>query len=350
MGDVAAKRDSIGQVWGVTLRILYCPCHVVLEFDQIQLWHELGHEIVSLGSYINPAEPHDAKRPPLPKIPHDPELVRGVTGDAKEHLPRHLIEWADVIIIDHIPRWVVQNWPEIHSKMVVWRAIGQSTPDVENALRPYRDGLFVVRYSEREERIMGYIGCDALIPFHKDPDEFTGWTGEYGHVITVAQHMKARKEFCHYDVFEQATRKHPRKLYGPGNGDAPMWCGELNYEEMKWALRDHRAFFYTGTQPASYTLALIEAMMTGIPVVAAGPHWMDDLFRLGLYEIPDIIQNGVNGMWSDEIGPLRDGVSQLLTDDRLAREIGQAGRQTAIERYGKTKVKELWDDFFHDLS
>jgi hypothetical protein len=43
---------------------------------------------------------------------------------------------------------------------------------------------------------------------------------------------------------------------------------------MRATLRRARAYLYTGTQPASYTLGLIEAMMTGVPVVSIGPSWM----------------------------------------------------------------------------
>jgi hypothetical protein len=51
---------------------------------------------------------------------------------------------------------------------------------------------------------------------------------------------------------------------------------------MRDYLRRIRAYLYTGTQPASYTLGLIEAMMTGVPVVSIGPDhmtWQRDLFE-----------------------------------------------------------------------
>jgi glycosyltransferase involved in cell wall biosynthesis len=50
---------------------------------------------------------------------------------------------------------------------------------------------------------------------------------------------------------------------------------------MRAYLRKIRAYVYTGTQPASYTLGLIEAMMTGVPVVSIGPEsmWVPDLFE-----------------------------------------------------------------------
>jgi len=45
--------------------------------------------------------------------------------------------------------------------------------------------------------------------------------------------------------------------------------GKLEYHEMKREMRDNRLFFYGGTHPASYTLAFMEAMMTGMPIVSS---------------------------------------------------------------------------------
>jgi glycosyltransferase involved in cell wall biosynthesis len=71
---------------------------------------------------------------------------------------------------------------------------------------------------------------------------------------------------------------------GPGSEDIGG-PGALTYDEMRGWLRRARVYLYTGTQPASYTLGLIEAMMTGIPVVSIGPSWMD-VFPYG----PDLFE------------------------------------------------------------
>jgi glycosyltransferase involved in cell wall biosynthesis len=63
------------------------------------------------------------------------------------------------------------------------------------------------------------------------------------------------------------------------------------------------------------------------------------------YEIPDIIQNGVNGFVSDDINTLRGYVEFLLQNRDAAKRIGRMGRETAIELFGKENVKLAWSKF-----
>ena len=103
--------------------------------------------------------------------------------------------------------------------------------------------------------------------------------------------------------------------------------------------------------PASYTLNFIESWMTGIPVVAIGgefgnPPFLENQFT---YEIPFLIKNGVNGYCSDDLGKLTEYVKNLLEDHELAKKIGAAGREKAIELFGKEKIKKQWIKFFDSL-
>jgi hypothetical protein len=276
------------------MNVVYKPCHSILCFDQYKLWTELGHDVFSTGSYINPLTPHDNKRPPIPTGKYHPELASLVNGDK---LHPDIIDWADVIIVDHLPDWIGKNWPDIKHKRVVWRTIGQSVSSVESYMKPLRDmGVKIVRCSPYEQNIPDYIGHDAMIRFYKDPDEFYGYTGELRRVITVAQAIKSRGEFCHYNIWKEVTEGLPHLVYGAGNENLEQeWGGQLSYEELKMMLRYERVFFYTGTQPASYTLGFIEAMMTGIPIVSIGGKLANSIFRQNTYEVPSIIQNCING-------------------------------------------------------
>lgn len=333
------------------MKILYLPCHSILEFDEVKLLTELGHEVFSMGSYINPSVPHDLKRPPI-EGKYDDHLVSVATRYSKDNLHPDLIEPFDVIIVQHIPEWIINNWEIIKHKKVIWRTIGQSTSYIETQLAPYwRQGLRVVRYSPKEENIAFNIGTDAVIRFYKDPDEYKDWNGLKNETITVAQSMKRRGEFCHYDVFDEITTGFDRKLYGADNADSELWGGQLSYEELKAAYRDNRSFIYTGTQPASYTLSFIEAMMTGIPIVSVGEEIGNSVFRneMDSWEIPDIIQNAQNGYISNNIDDLRNNLAELRDNHELARKIGEAGRQTAIELFGKEKIKQQWKEFLDTL-
>ena len=62
----------------------------------------------------------------------------------------------------------------------------------------------------------------------------------------------------------EATRGLYARPAGPGS-ERLRGVGSLSHEDMLDYLRRCRVYLYTGTQPASYTLGLMEAMLTGIP-------------------------------------------------------------------------------------
>lgn len=339
------------------MKILYLSAHSILEYEEVKLFNELGHEVFSLGSYINPNTPHDPKRPSITSEANE-YLLNVALQSSKENLHEKLIEWADVIFIMHKPDWVTNNWDKIQGKKVIWRAIGQSTPLVESQLFiPRLQGLKIVRYSPEEKYIKDYVGEDAVIRFYKDPEEFCGYTGEKSAVLNITQSMKERGRFCGYEIFKEATEGFDRFLFGtPSKNpdftlmDDPLWKGELSYEALKEAYRKYRVYFYTGTYPASYTLNFIEAMMTGIPIVAIGRQLADQhFFDMNAYEVDKIIDNGVNGFVSDSIETLREDINYLLSNPDKAKEIGEKGRQTAIKLFGKSVICEQWEEFFKTL-
>lgn len=325
------------------MKLLYLSCHSILEHDELRLIEELGIDYFSLGSYINPQAPVDPIRPALK---HKPDEWLALHAPDRSNIPKEFIDRFDVIVVMHVPEWIEKNWENMKHKRVIWRTIGQSTTGIENRLYPMRkQGLEVVRYSKREALIKENIGCDMVIPFYKDESEFYGWTGASAEAITIAQNMKHRAEFCNYQAFLDIAHNMPVKLYGTSNeASGDIWKGFLSYDDMKRKLRDVRAFIYTGTQPACYTLALIEAMMTGTPVIAIGSKHANSLNIAGdMYEVPDIIQNGVNGFVSDDIQYLRKALDMLLKDHDLAKRISHYSRETAIRLWGKETVKSKWN-------
>lgn len=355
------------------MRILYLSCHSVLEYDELKLFSEMGHEIFSMGAYSNPNS-NDLPRPALPNIKYHTQLHSTYMQCSKENIHEELVNWADVIVmmhnsrvdvVDHPQPWLGStrvnskgatgdNWSKMKHKPVIWRSIGQSVASIEESLAPFRkDGLKIVRYSPRERHIPGYVGEDAVIRFYKDPEEFTNWSGEVRKVITFAQRMAhpTRRKYLHFDIFMQATDGFQRTLFGRDNSDAMnVWGGEVTYESMKEELRRNAVYFYTGTSPASYTLSFIEAMMTGIPIVSVGPKIANAEFPgHETFEISDIIKNGVNGFWSDNIAELRDDIDRLLNDANLSRQISEEGRKTAIELFGKENIRRQWADFLNRL-
>ncbi len=341
------------------MRILLCLSHSIEEHDQLDLLHSLGYEVASIGGYIDPAHPHDPKRPPLPRVPCYQDVKEAVDaigsdnnlGHAQTRIPDRILEWLGddgAIIYHHYLERLYGQWGHIRDwlagssgRRVIWRTVGQSVEHNEQLAVPYRaDGLEIVRYSPKERILPGFAGEDALIRFWKDPDEWSGWVGDTLAVTNITQQLRARDPFTNYRFWEQATQGLPVHPAGPGS-EQIGGVGELDYDAMRLHLREMRCYLYTGTQPASYTLGLIEAMMTGIPVVSIGPTWMD-VFSYGpdLFEGLELAQYG-----GDDPDEVRAALEELLNDRECALEVSRQQRARAIEVFGRDVAEKAWLDF-----
>lgn len=340
------------------MQILYLSCHSVLEYDEIKLLTELGHDVFSYqGAYMDPKGHYSLPRPSIEGMTFHEDLAKMALMYPKTALPDEMIKWADIVIIMHTPEWISCNFKKFreHGKPVIWRSIGQSTPRVEQIVRFYQaEGLKVIRYSPKEEGIRNYAGSDALIRFYKDPEEFCDWNGGSKEVINFTQSLKGRRTFCHHDQIVDMVSSFDGKVYGTGNDDlGSINGGELPFDMMKKKMRDARVFVYGGTWPASYTLAFMEAWMIGIPVVAIGKELAENIEGVEgqpFYEVHEMIDDGVNGFISDDVNYLKEKIDLLLKDEVLAREIGQKGREKAIKIFGKKQIKEQWNAFLNKFN
>lgn len=332
------------------MKIFYLSCHAILEYDEIKLFHELGYDVFSAGAYSNPAGHPSLPRPGLPELTHYPELERAAstiraTGGV---IPQEIIDWADTIIFMHEPEILEKNWEKLKTKRVVFRSIGQCVGHQETLLAKMKlEGLQIVRYSPRESVIPNYAGTDAMIRFYKDPEEYKDWNGNDAVVINVTQSLKQRAQNCFYQEIMDSVKDIPHKIYGLSNEDlGEDWGGELTPEGLRDVLRNSRAYIYGGTSPASYTLAFIEAMMTGIPIVALGREFLNNRFiHFDYSEIPEIIEQRMTGYVCNNIEHVRACLESLVADHKLAYEISKRARAKAIELFGKEKIGQEWKEF-----
>jgi hypothetical protein len=343
------------------MNILLLTAHSIAAYDDMRMFHDLGYRVFNLEGYIDPAHPHVDMRPALPQVPSYPELIAAVDGlgtadnltAAKERIPDRVLDWADVIVVHHYPeRWIVPQWDRIRGKRVIWRTCGQSDPRLEALMAPlHAQGLQIVRYSPREqpafERAGAFAGQDALVRFGKYPADWYGWTGTDAVVGNVTQDMRGRGEACGLSFYLAATDGLAAMPAGPQSELLPGGIGTLGYGLMRRYLRDIRAYLYTGTVPASYTLGLIEAMMTGVPVLSIAKYpddWIGDLF-----EGPDILRSGGGYIDPEDA---RTELAYLLSGRDMdgARRHGAALRELAIKTFGIETIGAQWADFLGSAS
>ncbi len=318
----------------------------------VWLFHSLGYEVASIGSYIDPAHPHDPKRPALPKVPCVQEVKDAVDsigsddnlGAAQSFLPEGVLTWlgSDGIVLYHhqlercFGQWAhLKDW----GGRVIWRTVGQSVESNERRAAEFReDGLEIVRYSPKERNIPWYAGEDALIRFYKREDLYCGWTGEERAVVNITQNLFDRGAYCNPQWFiDVATRLEgvPVWLAGPGS-EKHGGEGTVTEEYMRNILQRGRIYLYTGTQPASYTLGLLEALITGIPVISIGPSHMQ-IFPYG----PELFEgHELATLFYEEpiaavaaIDTLIDCDLQLISDHQ---------REKAIALFGVEKARAAW--------
>lgn len=331
------------------MNIHYISCHSVLEYDEVKLLTELGHNVFSNGAYLEPTGHISLPRPGIDGAKKWDDLVKIAIDNPKTNLPKELIDPFDYIIVMHTPDVITNNWENIKHKKVIWRTIGQSTPGVERKLNKARsEGLRIVRYSPKETNIENYIGEDTLIRFYKDPDVFNGWVGNSDQVVNFTQSLKGRGTFVHHEEIMGSIIGYNSKIYGTGNDDLGQFNGgEVSFNKMIDILRQARVFVYGGTWPASYTLSFIEALMIGVPIVAIGRRLahIGNYEPIDFYEVDEIIKSGENGFIGESIQEIRHYIELLLNNYDLAKKISANGRETAIKLFGKKQIADQWREF-----
>ena len=331
------------------MKIHYISCHSILEYDEVQLLTDLGHDVFSNGAYIDPRGHITLPRPGITGAVYHEDYAKLSTESAKTNLPPELIEPFDVIIVMHYPDVIANNWHKIKHKRVIWRTIGQSTESVEAMLAPMRaEGLQVIRYSPRERLLCNYIGEDVLIRFCKDEDEYSGWVGTGG-VITFAQSLRGRADHCHYREIMRVIEHFNGTVYGPGNDDlGPVNGGSLSYEAQLRKYKESKVMIYGGTAPASYTLSFIEALMVGLPMVVLSSRLANIIYSFDFYEVAEIMLK-VGDLVGDSDAEMFEKTNMLLNDINFAKDISAKQRALAIDMFGKKKIIKQWEDFLGSL-
>lgn len=338
--------------------ILLALSHSIEEYDQLRLLTSIGHNVASIGGYIDPRHPHDPKRPALDidVVPEIKEAVDGLgthdnLGEAQANLPAAILDWADVIVYHHFLDRLFGQWGQIRQWLkadsahrVIWRTVGQSVENNERTAQTFHaDGLEIVRYSPKERNIPGFAGENALIRFYKDPAEWGGWTGEQEVVLNISQHDRephGRDVWLNWGFWEEATKGLPTVIAGP-NSELIGGLGTLSLDDMKAQLRSARCYLYTGTQPASYTLGLIEAGMTGVPVVSIDRDHMT-VFPYG----PDLFEGGEIALFSYyDPDDAKHRLESLLQDPDYALAVSGGQRVDFVDLFGMDTIASQWREF-----
>ena len=163
------------------------------------------------------------------------------------------------------------------------------------------------------------------------------YSGELQRGITAVNNLYRRGRRTGPDVFDRARAEVPLDLAGMGSEDVGG-LGDIPLEQLLFLEGGYR-FFFNPIRYTSLGLAVVEAMMLGMPVAA-----------LGTTEMSAAVENGVSGVVDTDIGRVIDGMRELLRDPGLAKRMGAQARARARERFGIDRFVREWKDTFEDVT
>jgi glycosyltransferase involved in cell wall biosynthesis len=163
--------------------------------------------------------------------------------------------------------------------------------------------------------------------------EGVSYRGDLERGIVVINNLASRGRRLGGDVFERARIQVPLDLVGMGAQELGG-IGEVQHAELPAFVSRYR-FFYNPIRYTSLGLAVIEAMMTGMPIVA-----------LATTEMSTVIDDGVSGCIDTDERKLVESMRMLLAEPELARKLGEAARRRARERFNILRFADDWDKAF----
>ena len=157
------------------------------------------------------------------------------------------------------------------------------------------------------------------------------YSGELDRGIVVVNHLARRGRRLGADVFEQARAEVPLDLVGMA-AEESGGLGEIPHDQLPEFVARYR-FFFNPIRYTSLGLAVLEAMMLGVPIVG-----------LATTEMARAIENGVSGYVDTDLNALTERMRALLADPAEARRLGEGARRVARERFAIERFARDWDD------
>jgi hypothetical protein len=172
-----------------------------------------------------------------------------------------------------------------------------------------------------------YIDHGVIVP----PE--VRYTGELERGVVVVNNLHKRGRRLGYDIFEEVRKQIPLDIYGI-NSEELGGFGSIGLDELAHAVSRYR-FFFNPIRYTSLGLAILEAMMYGMPIVG-----------LATTELVTVVQNGVSGYLETDVSRLVSRMRYLLENPQEAQRLSQGARQYAQKRFNIHRFAQDWTDAF----
>jgi glycosyltransferase involved in cell wall biosynthesis len=163
------------------------------------------------------------------------------------------------------------------------------------------------------------------------------YTGELERGIVIVNNLSRRGRRLGADIFKAARAQVPLDLVGMGSEECGG-LGEVEHCELPAFAARYR-FLFNPIRWTSLGLAVIEAMMAGVPVVG-----------LATTEMARAVENGVSGWVDTSPARLVERMHELLRDRDLARSLGAGARKRALACFGIERFVRDWNAAYADVT
>ena len=153
-------------------------------------------------------------------------------------------------------------------------------------------------------------------------------------ILSVVNDWISRDWCCNYQGWQRITKGLPVRVIGDTPG---LSKPALSIEALANEYRESLIFLNTSTISPVPT-SLLEAMACGCAVVSTATCM-----------IPEIIENGVNGIISNNETELRKACQELLADSARAIELGRNAIKTIHTKFNKERFLQQWDEVFRSV-
>lgn len=177
-------------------------------------------------------------------------------------------------------------------------------------------------------------GIPTIVIDHGVVDPQVEYKGTKERGIVVINNLKSRGRRLGADMYEYASRYVPIDLIGMNAHELGGGIEEVPHDQLPQFISEYR-FFFNPIRYTSMGLAVIEAMLVGLPVVG-----------FQTTEMVSVFQTGINGYLSLDPDELVDCMKMLLHSPDTARQVGQRGRETALQRFNIPRFVQEWEALF----
>jgi Glycosyl transferases group 1 len=163
------------------------------------------------------------------------------------------------------------------------------------------------------------------------------YSGDLARGIVVVNHLAQRGRRLGADVFVRTRERVPLDLVGM-DAERLDGVGEIGNLDLAAFMARYR-FFFNPIRWTSLGLAVVEAMMIGMPIVG-----------LATTELSTVIRNGENGFIHTDVDALIEAMHALQLDPAYAKQLGEGAQRTALERFHIERFVRDWHDTLQQVA